>query len=346
MNTSTLLSPHHIGYIQPEAIPTVDWKADLAEDERRRLEAIERKERDARLDAQDSGRAARETQNLQVNRNLMWAAIGSAVVAILATGAAFWQGYESHQARKDAQTDFVITRKDAADSAEQARQDTLDQFKQQLDAQHALRDQAARSATAASVAAFSAKAQTEIMGKQMALTQQIERPWIGIDGDIVPRWQAPVKSVQGEFPSLSIAAPVQLRNFGQRLARRVKAQFKLDDSPVSLMAREAHWREAAKPLCDEAEKQSLDENQTAVVIFPGSPAPAPFEAGFYLGSFSYQHNVLALGCIVYREQGAETIHHTRTLYRAEFGQQKQDVSFPVGFYQEIARFTPLDVDAD
>jgi hypothetical protein len=329
-------------------MPLPGWLEQFMEEERQRQRVVS-------ADAREERREHRETETVKINRGLLLAALASSTVAILATAAALWQGYESHEARKDAQNNFETTRKDAAASAEQARQDTLGQFRQQLDAQRQLRDEAARSADAASAAALAAKIQAEssrqqtgIMGKQMALAQQIERPWIGIDGDIVPKWQAPVKikSVEGEFPSLSIAAPVQLRNFGQRLARRVQAQFKLDDFPVSLMAREAHWREAAKPLCDEAENKSLDENQTAGVIFPGSPAPAPFEAGFLLGSFSYQHSVLALGCIVYREQGAETVHHTRTLYRAEFGQQKQDLSFPTGFYQEIARFTPLDVDAD
>lgn len=309
-------------------------------------EAKEQRERQKLEDARERRRENRETETVEINRDLRNAAKSSAsaayvsaLIALLAVGVTVYQTWQS---RSDAKT----ARTDALAAAAQARLDSQHQFDEQLHAQRQLRDEAARSATAASAAAFSAKAQTKIMVKQMALAEQIERPWIGIDGDIVPRWQAPVKSPQEVYPSLSIAAPVQLRNFGQRLAHRVQAQFKLDDSVISLIAREAHWREAAKPLCDEAEKRSLDENQTAVVIFPGSPAPAPFEAGFQLGAFSYQHSVLALGCIVYREQGAETIHHTRTLYRAEFGQQKQDISFPVGFYQEIARFTPLDVDAD
>jgi len=304
----------------------------------------ERAIKEAQEAADKAKREAREVTGLQINKWLLYANFGLFATALLTGAASLWQASETRKARIEAQANFTTTRNDAAASAEQARQDTLGQFKQQLDAQHALRDQAAHSATAASAAAFAAKAQTEIMGKQMTLAQQIERPWVGIDGDIVPRWQTPeIPKVPGG-PILSVLASVKLQNFGQSVASRVQAQFKLDDSPVSLMGREAHWRQAAKPLCDEAERKSLDEHQTAVVIFPASSTPFEPGFGFVLGEYSSIHVVLALGCIVYRDQ-AGTIHHTRTLYQAEFRETKQIPATPF-FYQEIARFTPLDVDAD
>jgi hypothetical protein len=61
----------------------MDWKSDLAADERRRLEAVERKQRDIVLDEQETSRADREKQNLKVNRGLaIFAALAAAAALI------------------------------------------------------------------------------------------------------------------------------------------------------------------------------------------------------------------------------------------------------------------------
>ena len=178
------------------------------------LERQKMLQRQALDEARENRQENRETQTLEINRGLLTAANGSAtaarvaaLVAIVALGLTIYQAWQS--------------RKDSA----QAREDAQQQFTKQIGLQGQLVGQASRSADAASVAARAAKVQsdsskqqTEIMGKQMALSQQIERPWVGIDGDILPRWQTPqVPKVPGD-PILSVSALVKLQNFGQSVA--------------------------------------------------------------------------------------------------------------------------------
>jgi hypothetical protein len=123
-------------------LPRENWINQLLEERRRKQETAEIEKRQDAGDARETRREERETHNFRINLILC-------AFAALASGAAIWQGYESHKSRIDAQDDFKTTRKDAADSAAQARQDALDAIQKQLDASRELKEQAARSAAAA-----------------------------------------------------------------------------------------------------------------------------------------------------------------------------------------------------
>ena len=62
------------------------------------------------------------------------------------------------------------------------------------------------------------------MGQQIALAQEVERAWVGIDGEIIPQKQITT------VPTWIVLISPRLQNFGQSVARRVRAEFKLDDS--------------------------------------------------------------------------------------------------------------------
>jgi hypothetical protein len=91
----------------------------------------------------------RENQTLEINRGLLatsqasaTAANRSALIAVIAVLLMVYQAWQS-------QKNFETTRKEAADSAAQARQDALDTLHKQLEAQRELIRQVQRSANAA-----------------------------------------------------------------------------------------------------------------------------------------------------------------------------------------------------
>src|SRR5215467_10732930 len=173
----------------------------IYEEIRREREAKERHKRDAVTDAREGRREGRETTNV-------WIAGTSAFVALVALALTFLQVRYSREDAKQAQDNFEATRKESAASADQARKDTLDQFKQQLETQHDLRDQAARSAKAAESSATTA-AQT---------LRVSERAYIAINASVIrqpapngipPRFQLTFVNV-GRTPAIKLQAYAQL----------------------------------------------------------------------------------------------------------------------------------------
>jgi hypothetical protein len=147
-----------------------NWLTELMERARQKKEQNEQQKRQTLLDERELRRDGREAQTLLINRGLLYVNFGLFAIAALASSAAFWQAWESHRAAKDAQNNFAITRQDARDSAAQARQDALDTISKQLEASRELRDQAGRSADAATSAAMTAKQTQEVSN----------RPYLGV----------------------------------------------------------------------------------------------------------------------------------------------------------------------
>jgi len=207
-----------------------EWYHRILEGQRQRREDEERKKREAALDERETRREGRETR-------LLLAAIASALIAVLAAAAAFWQGYESHEARKDAQRDFETTRKDATASAAQARQDALDTIQQQLAAQHELRDQTARSAKAAEASAATAA---------RALTAS-QRPWLKME-------VTSAGTLDIDDRGITMHIPVLLRNIGKSIATGIRTHAQLIPAPTGSAA----FREtttARDRLCSEAKSE-------------------------------------------------------------------------------------------
>jgi hypothetical protein len=260
------------------------------------------------------------------------------VVVTAITGAInVWQATISRESAKAARVSAEAAKR-AADIANL----TLGEMKKGGTDTHDLAVAANAQAIAANTQSETTKKQAGIMGQQIALAQEVERAWVGIDGEIIPKNEPPVTTNAGV--QLPVLISPRLQNFGQSVARRVEIEFKLDDSPMSLMGRDRQWRQTAAPLCETAEKKSLDPQETAVSIFPGSSQPTELR-GFSLTEYSPTHVVLIIGCIVYQDQG-RGVHHTRVVYRAEFNGSFMRIVDKVFTYPEVVRFKSMDVDAD
>jgi hypothetical protein len=97
-----------------------------------------------------------------------------AVATALAVCVAFWQGYEAHQTRVDADRAAVTARQDAKDAATQARNDAQAAMQVQLDVAKASQAQAERSAKAAEASASAATLSLHIS----------ERAYVDVDAGV------------------------------------------------------------------------------------------------------------------------------------------------------------------
>jgi len=116
---------------------------------KQRKKEKEEAERERLRERREAEEAERESRREKMELQSLLVAIISAATAFLALLLTYLQLYYSRCDAKQNQRNFEITRKDAADSAAQARQDALDAIAKQLQASKQLKEQAERTANAA-----------------------------------------------------------------------------------------------------------------------------------------------------------------------------------------------------
>jgi len=123
--------------------------SNFLEEMKQKQKEKEQAERERRREDREADAAERERRRENIERRSLIGAVVSAAAALLAGGLTFLQVHYSRRDSEQAQRNFEITRKDAAESAAQARNDALDAINRQLEASKELKEQAQRSANAA-----------------------------------------------------------------------------------------------------------------------------------------------------------------------------------------------------